>query len=311
MGIRPFNLPQDLDTLQQIIPEAFQYPENPSWSINHEDVEELTDMVKMLKRLNPLFSVIGLVWTPIRDRLHGYIWEEDGKPVGLCNVSRQGKSDTWEIGNVAVIPAYRRRGIARQLVEACVQLAKEHGAKQIVLDVIQGNTPARELYLELGFEIFSGRYDFEHHGQPESSILPRYTFNRQITPSQVQVYEPVEAHHFKMPFFVPLLQKVILSMMKMKHTRYWVMNDSAKPLALLNYMASQNSRGKNNVSLKVDNNHADLRLPLLQYSVQEIRKINQTQPIELSVPSWQYTDEITQAGFKLRVAYDSMGMQVR
>lgn len=52
----------------------------------------------------------------MRDALHGFIYQDDGKPVGMINFTRQG-NDEWLIGSVTVQPTYRRRGIARKLVE--------------------------------------------------------------------------------------------------------------------------------------------------------------------------------------------------
>jgi hypothetical protein len=56
---------------------------------------------------------------------------------------------------VAVLPAYRRRGIGHQLLEAAIQHAQLRGATVITLEVIAGNTPAYQLYRQRGFEHFN------------------------------------------------------------------------------------------------------------------------------------------------------------
>src|SRR5690606_24580420 len=133
----------------------------------------------------------------------------DGKMVGSANVLRQGTSDRWYIANVAVLPEYRRRGIARRLVEACMDLARERGARTILLDVVAGNAPAVSLYERLGFEHFSGQAYLTLGGEtvlrpaalPQGARLevgsifdwrPRYVLAQRITPPHVRRYEPVE-----------------------------------------------------------------------------------------------------------------------
>lgn len=59
-------------------------------------------------------------------------------------------ADEAEIITVAVSPAYRRQGIARALMEHMLRLAEEARAS-VFLEVRASNTPARELYLSLGF----------------------------------------------------------------------------------------------------------------------------------------------------------------
>lgn len=53
------------------------------------------------------------------------------------------------INGVFVRPAYRRRGIARQLVEACIAWAREHRCETVRLRASAGGRP---LYASLGFE---------------------------------------------------------------------------------------------------------------------------------------------------------------
>lgn len=51
-----------------------------------------------------------------------------------------------------VIPAYRRRGIGRALMEYLENWAKQRGDRQIGLQVFTTNTPAFNLYQQLGYQ---------------------------------------------------------------------------------------------------------------------------------------------------------------
>jgi len=67
------------------------------------------------------------------------------EPVGLANLAVRGESG-W-IGGIGVVPAARRRGIGRALMEAVLAEAPPH----VTLEVIEQNEPARRLYEQLGF----------------------------------------------------------------------------------------------------------------------------------------------------------------
>src|SRR5579871_1562176 len=114
MPLRPFRLPADLPLMTEIMPKAFQYPENPAWSLQDDELQSFLDLTTTARRLWPLLSVLRRFSPALRDVLHGFIWEEDALPVGLVNISRDGGSEDWVISNVGVLPEYRRRGIARK-----------------------------------------------------------------------------------------------------------------------------------------------------------------------------------------------------
>ena len=59
--------------------------------------------------------------------------------------------DEMHILNLAVAPAYRRRGIARQLVLDAIKHAYAKGARRAFLEVRASNTAAQKLYSNLGF----------------------------------------------------------------------------------------------------------------------------------------------------------------
>lgn len=59
--------------------------------------------------------------------------------------------DEAEILVVAVHPSARRRGVARRLVDAHLARLAGLGARQVFLEVEEGNTPAIRLYNRAGF----------------------------------------------------------------------------------------------------------------------------------------------------------------
>lgn len=53
---------------------------------------------------------------------------------------------------LGIHPAYRGRGLAKELISWAITDAKQRGQKAIRLDVLEGNLPAERLYPTLGFQ---------------------------------------------------------------------------------------------------------------------------------------------------------------
>ena len=117
MPIRDIQLPADLIPLGEMVVDTFQYPENPEWSVQADEQEDFASLVKNLARLWPIIRFGQLFSTSLRDLIRGCIWEEDGKMVGCTMVQRRGSTNVWIVSTVGVLPEYRRRGLARKLIE--------------------------------------------------------------------------------------------------------------------------------------------------------------------------------------------------
>ncbi|TVP91480.1 MAG: GNAT family N-acetyltransferase [Pseudomonadaceae bacterium] len=55
------------------------------------------------------------------------------------------------IHDVAVLPDYRGQGISQQMLAEVEAIARERGCCKLTLEVLEGNTPAQQAYLKLGF----------------------------------------------------------------------------------------------------------------------------------------------------------------
>lgn len=82
----------------------------------------------------------------------GFVWLEEGRVVGNISLRRAAFPGGWMIGNVAVRPDWRGRGIGRALVEAALETAERRGGAWVGLEVREDNPVARRLYERLGFE---------------------------------------------------------------------------------------------------------------------------------------------------------------
>lgn len=72
------------------------------------------------------------------------------------------------IPNVAVLPEYRRCGIATKMFEKVFSLYKN---KPFVLEVLEENVPALKLYQKLGFKIDKEYNGFNGKGLPQPKVM--------------------------------------------------------------------------------------------------------------------------------------------
>jgi ribosomal-protein-alanine N-acetyltransferase len=75
--------------------------------------------------------------------------DEQGIVVGFCSFWRV--VDELHVNNLAVLPAYRRRGIGTSLLLSVLGEGARLGARRATLEVRRSNEAARRLYERLGF----------------------------------------------------------------------------------------------------------------------------------------------------------------
>jgi ribosomal protein S18 acetylase RimI-like enzyme len=321
----------------QILPQAFQYPDHPEWSMQTEELEGILRLVGTARRLWPLFFVLSKASPQMQDFLRGFIWEEDGQPVGLVNISRIGSSNDWMIANVAVLPAYRGRGIARKLVTAAVELAEARKAQRVVLDVIKGNTPASQLYSSMGFTLFAtapvlrrspvGRVDAQpksHSGYKAERVpayrwQPFYTLSLETIPAEVQIFRPVTVEHFRVSPGLQMVSALFASLSGMHEQGLVIREQTAgtssgnpRVVAAAN-LSMQTRGGLNTVRLILDEKeHGELAPYLVSQMLYTVGQRSPSSRIECQLPDWQprLIEAMEASGFYAEHEMQSMGLRV-
>jgi ribosomal protein S18 acetylase RimI-like enzyme len=111
------------------------------------------DEIRSLQWMGPLTGLVGRLSGLFRDVFIGYVWVEGGHVVGNVTISRsRDYPGEWTISNVAVYPEFRRRGIARRLMEAAIEHILDQDSEWITLQVRSDNAAAKALYESMGFE---------------------------------------------------------------------------------------------------------------------------------------------------------------
>jgi [ribosomal protein S18]-alanine N-acetyltransferase len=91
----------------------------------------------------------------------------DGAIVAFCTIWVI--ADEVHINNVAVLPAHRRKGLGRTLLEAVLETAASQGARRATLEVRRSNDAAIRLYQGMGFELAGARP--RYYTDPEEDAL--------------------------------------------------------------------------------------------------------------------------------------------
>ena len=147
-GVRPVNLRTDLRPLADLIELVFADSMDSSGRSAIREMRYLSSLgygLKLIARLNELALGISL----------GFVYVLDGKLVGNVSVYPAnypaGFGETWILANVGVHPDYQRRGIARELMRASLEMIRWRGAARVILQVNYQNEAALRLYERQGF----------------------------------------------------------------------------------------------------------------------------------------------------------------
>lgn len=98
---------------------------------------------------------------------------EDDQVVGF--VAGRGAAGEWEIENIAVTGAARRRGLGSRLLGEFLHHVRSNGGTEVFLEVRESNGPARALYEKWAF-IEAGRRKGYYHDPPEDALILKFYF---------------------------------------------------------------------------------------------------------------------------------------
>lgn len=79
------------------------------------------------------------------------VYFDGEKPAGILLIGRRG--DLSRVGAVGMGPTIRGKGLGRGVMLGAIESAKARGDRRLILEVINSNERARDLYLSLGFVV--------------------------------------------------------------------------------------------------------------------------------------------------------------
>lgn len=326
MTVRALKLPGDLLPLADMLVKTFQYPENPEWSIQADEEDDISREIRTLKRLWPLVRVAQWVSKPARDLFRGFLWEEDGQIGAVVIAQRQGSANTWMIGTVGVLPEFRRRGLARELLTKTLDDIRQRGGTHVVLGVIDKNVPAYSLYRSLGFDHYGSQPEFtlEPQANLESCSRPdgfgeselarfdwqkRFDLSRRITPPEVTRYAPVEPGRFKPQPVLRVLAPLLDKLQKRTEKRFLFRKDGTI-VGHSGYRTTASEKGTSAIWVQLDPEHADLARYMVRDAVKSVTALNPNLRIRFLTRSWMPAlgEAAEEFGFTKRLEYHELGL---
>jgi len=252
--IRPIDITRDLAPLADLLHEAFK------GRLDADGLRALRQMRRMARNRRAQRQVLARGEVPGLP-YYGYVWEVNGRLVGnvtLIPIRHKGQR-LYLVVNVAVAPAYRRRGIARALMLRAEQHARERHAQALWLQVDEDNEGAVWLYEGLGFEKHSvvtlWRSDATPADAPLAVPSPRVRVRKKLTPRPLwdlerawlaEAYPPELGWHHLLPSW-ELLAPTAVGLWRRLKSGIWALHwralrggDLVGAVALLprNYAAS-------------------------------------------------------------------------
>ena len=327
MSIRPLALPQDFVPAAEAIAKTFQYPGHPEWELDLAEQEQFADAIRRIRRVWSAMRLFQCVSPAMRDFLRGFVWEEDGIFGGFVVIQRDGQTPVWQIEPLGVLPEFRRRGIARQLMTEALAVMRSRGATGVRLGVIDGNTPAQTLYRSLGLVDYGGTVLYER--APSGTVSPpalpagyeesplarfdwraRYEMDRRIVPAGVQEFEAIAPGRYR----TPLMMRALAPLFRTSHDRDVLVRRTRDRVAVgrAGWSISKSGKGKSSIRVRLDPAQADLAPYLVQRALAEALSQRPDLPVHLFLPAWM--PEVARAaealGFERKRAHKLMGMKL-
>jgi GNAT superfamily N-acetyltransferase len=144
--IRPMAMNRDLRIVADLIESSFALQ-------NDVDGQAFLKQMRQAAKVSGLFNEAEFWPAPVSITPPGFVWDEDGMILGNVSIipfNHHGQRVNL-IANVAVMPAHRRKGIARALTQHAIAYLHKQQQSDIWLQVNQNNSGALDLYRGLGF----------------------------------------------------------------------------------------------------------------------------------------------------------------
>ncbi len=135
--------------------------------------EDIPALAEMERAFFPDAPAEDWLLRMLRDGRHVFLlWEDDGRVLGYAWY--EFVLDEGSVGDVAVAPEARRRGVGRALTEAMLADARARGLVTLTLEVRQSNAPARALYELCGFREVGRRRNYYEKPREDALLLTAF-----------------------------------------------------------------------------------------------------------------------------------------
>ncbi len=308
-GLRPVDARRDMASVADLIERSFER------ELDGKSRRMVRDM-RTFGRAGWFGWLVGHLFLPPAAFPLGFVWQETKGIVGNASLLPiyEGAS-RWVLANVAVHPEHRRQGIARRLVEACLELAREQNASEVLLQVRSDNEGALDLYRSLHFDILTERTKWvcaaTRSLEEEDDVLVRdrrpeewsqqWELAQSLFPEGLYWPYPLRRSWFEQAGWQRLLPP--------NREHHWVVADAQGQLrASLTARFSHDSEGWRLALLVPPTERGVLEGPLLRRAAKDLRHTGL--PLAVSYPPGSADEDLLALGFRRRRTLTWMGIEV-
>jgi ribosomal protein S18 acetylase RimI-like enzyme len=243
------------------------------------------------KSMLPILKFIGFFSKNYKHVLDGFVIENSkGEIISSVNVGYS-LNDRYEISMVATHPDYRRKGFARRLVNQAIEHSKNLGAKKCILEVLDINNPAYNLYKSLDFvhydtitrkklesdKLLSTKliefpedYQLQELKRNRKTNNERYALDLKITPEEVKLFHPVHKSKYHRPLLIRMIRPIAKLILKPK-TKTWTIYKNSKLVGTIYVNLSKKKGTPTRLDLMIDPQHnVKLTEPMLTHAMKYI-----------------------------------------
>lgn len=257
----------------------------------------------------------------------GFVWEENGRIIGNATLIRTKSRDRYLVVNVSVHPDYRRRGIARRLMEAIIEQVQGEGGRFVLLQVVKDNDAAVDLYKSLNFRVLgsvTSWYSSVSRVRPipvavEEKPLPRiqelrrsewreaFALDQRCLSPELNWPEPLAADAYKMGWW-----RLFSDMMNGRQVETWVTHNAQNRLTGLAQILSEWGR-LHTVHLRIDPEWwGELERPLLAKVTRRLKYLGHRNIRLDHVDHHEEMNELLQAAnFEAKRTLTHMRLEIR
>lgn len=284
LTLRPLNLKKDYE---QLIP-FYDFIFEKELSSKGTSVQA---MLSDLKAFMPIFKFIGIFSENYKHVFDGFVFENNrNEIVSTVNIGYSG--NFWEIAMVATHPNYRRKGLAKQLIEKSLDHAKKHKAEMCVLEVLEENTPAYQLYANYGFHHFDTKvkmklpyeklvnlnqdefpidYTIQKRKQDKKTNQSMFELEELATPKSVLDFLPVNKTKYHKPLVIRVLRPFVKLFIGI-NAESWIIFHNDKLVGILYANIGRSEKDCHKIELVVDPTHEEkIANQMINYSLKYIK----------------------------------------
>lgn len=107
-----------------------------------------------------------------KDYSHYFVAETDGEIMSYAGIWCI--YETAELIRIATSPNHQKKGVAKELMQAILECAKNCGCERMMLEVRKSNIPAQKLYKKFGFNEISIRKGY-YNGEDAVIMEAKFT----------------------------------------------------------------------------------------------------------------------------------------